>query len=395
VAPDDFFDDQWDEPSRTQETAPAQPPAEKPPPASEPGASERAHSRRPKAKTGVPRPSSMPNLEVGRLAALAVGIVILLMVLLLLARSCGGSSTSSKNQDYATAVTQALKTNDQAADQMRTLLRPTKPLKAKAAANVAQSAVTLEQKALSQAQAIKPTKQAEPYNTALISALSYRVNGLECFANALPTAYKAKPADGGKALALCNQRLLASDVVYSDSYEMPLNKALADASVDARVPDSVFLAPEDVSTVTPAGMTASLQRLKPGTAAHGLHGLSLGTVIAQSGSKNVTLQVGQVNAVTAASDLKFLVSATNGGNFTEVDVPVTVTLGTGQNAVSESGKIPQIQPNQTETVTITGFDTSALQFDQPMKLAVKVHPVVGEHTTSNNNATYQIAFSLG
>jgi len=256
VAPDDFFDDQWDEPSRTQETAPAQPPAEKPPPESEPGARERARPRRPTSKPSMPRPASMPNLEVGRLAALAVGIVILLMVLLLLARSCGGSSTSSKNQDYATAVTQALKTNDQAASAMGPLLRPTQPLKAGAATKVAQTAVTLEKKALSQAQAIKPTKQAEPYNTALISALSYRVNGLECFANALTTAYKAKPAaEGGRMLATCNQRLLASDVVYSDSYEMPLNKALADASVDARVPDSVFLAPDNVATVTPAGMT--------------------------------------------------------------------------------------------------------------------------------------------
>ena len=80
---------------------------------------------------------------------------------------------------------------------MRTLLHPTKPLKAEAATKAAQSAVTLEKQALSQAQAIKPTKQAEPYNTALISALSYRVNGLECFANALPTAYKDKPTSAG------------------------------------------------------------------------------------------------------------------------------------------------------------------------------------------------------
>lgn len=397
MAPDDFFDDQWDEPSRTQETAPAQPAAEPPTAPGEPAPPQAGQPRQRRERTGnVPRPPSMPNLEVGRLAALAAGIVILLLILVFLARSCGGSSTSSKNQDYVTAVTGALKINDQAAGQMRTLLRPTKPIKVGAATAQAQSALTLEKKALATAQAIKPTKQAQPYNAALISALTYRVNGLECFANALPAAYKAKPnAAGGAKLTPCTQRLLASDVVYSDSYEMPLNAALADASVDARVPDSVFLKPDEVSTVTAAGMGLALQRLKPATAAHGLHGLSLDTVIAESGSKTVTLQAGQVNQVTAAADLKFLISATNGGNFEELDVPVMLTLGSGKNAVTKTATIAQIEPGKTQTVEIGGIDTSSLQFDQAMKLTVTVKPVPGEHTTSNNHATYQIAFSLG
>ena len=76
-------------------------------------------------------------------------------------------------------------------------------------------------------------------------------------------------------------------------------------------------------------------------------------------------------------------------------MPVTIELGTGKNAVTKSATIAQIEPGKTQTVEITGIDTSALQFDQAMKLAVTVKAVPGEHTTSNNHATYQIAFSLG
>ena len=68
--------------------------------------------------------------------------------------------------------------------------------------------------------------------------------------------------------------------------------------------------------------------LKPGSVAHGLHGLQLDTVVARAGGKTVTLQVGTVNQVKATG-LTFLVTATNGGDFTEFDVPVKVTIGTG------------------------------------------------------------------
>ena len=50
--------------------------------------------------------------------------------------------------------------------------------------------------------------------------------------------------------------------------------------------------------LTPAGMASVLQRWKPSGATHGLHGLSLNTVVAKEGDgKLVTLQAGTVNAV--------------------------------------------------------------------------------------------------
>ena len=131
------------------------------------------------------------------------------------------------------------------------------------------------------------------------------------------------------------QRLLASDVVYADSYQARLNNDLSDAGVDVRAPSSVILPPASVNTVTPAGAGLMLQRLKPGAQGSGLHGMSLDSTVAQSGGNSVTLRPGgEVNQVKASSDLTFVVTATNGGDFQEFDIVVKVTLGEGSKARS-------------------------------------------------------------
>lgn len=419
---DDFFDDQWEEPSRTHETAPigrgeepgppAEPPAE---PTGEPVP--RRVPRRPArpARTrrgggggedgggggggGFKRPQSLENLEIGRLAVLAAGILVVILVLVLLARSCGGSSAESKNEEYLNQVKAALKKSSQAGVALNAILRAPRPLKSKAAVKQVKTAHDLMEQALNDASAIKPTKQAEAANPALIQALSYRVNGLQCLQQNLPQAYAAKQnVAGGKLLAPCMQRLLASDVVYADSYQARLNNDLSDAGVDVRAPDSVILPPASVNTVTPAGAGLMLQRLKPGAQGSGLHGMSLDSTVAQSGGKSVTLRPGgEVNQVKASSDLTFVVTATNGGDFQEFDIVVKVTLGEGSSAVTRTATIDQVGPKQKATVSVKGIatDSSNLDFGQDVKLTVLVTPVPGEQTTTNNKAVYTIAFTLG
>ena len=222
---------------------------------------------------GFKRPQALENLEIGRLAVLAAGILVVILVLVLLARSCGGSSAESKNEEYLNQVKAALKKSSQAGVALNAILRAPRPLKSKAAVKQVKTAHDLMEQALNDASAIKPTKQAEAANPALIQALSYRVNGLQCLQQNLPQAYAAKQnVAGGKLLAPCMQRLLASDVVYADSYQARLNNDLSDAGVDVRAPDSVILPPASVNTVTPAGAGLMLQRLKPGAQGSGLTG---------------------------------------------------------------------------------------------------------------------------
>ncbi|MFI5050999.1 MAG: hypothetical protein ACHQEA_14165, partial [Gaiellales bacterium] len=346
-----------------------------------------------------PRPQALENLELGRLAMLAAGILVVILVLVLLARSCGGSSAESKNEEYLNQVKAALKKSSQAGVALNAILRAPRPLKSKAAVKQVKTAHDLMQQALNDASAIEPTKQAEAANPALIQALSYRVNGLQCLQQNLPQAYQAKQnVAGGKLLAPCMQRLLASDVVYADSYQARLNNDLSDAGVDVRAPSSVILPPASVNTVTPAGAGLMLQRLKPGAQGSGLHGMSLDSTVAQSGGNSVTLRPGgEVNQVKASSDLTFVVTATNGGDFQEFDIVVKVTLGEGSKAVTRTATIDQVGPKQKATVSIKGIatDSSNLDFGQDVKLTVLVTPVPGEQTTTNNKAVYTIAFTLG
>jgi hypothetical protein len=253
------------------------------------------------------------------------------------------------------------------------------------------------QTAVTEAQKLKPTKQVESLQPWLIEALTYRVNGLDCMIKAMPQAYKqSRPTAAGTTLVPCTQRLLASDVMYKDSFYFPAGKALQADNIDVGVPTSTFLvSPDDQITLNSAGMGALIAHLKPGNVAHGLHGLKLDTVVAQSGDQTVTLQATSTTPVKAAG-LTFLVTATNGGNFTEFDVQVKITIGTGDSAIVKTGSIPEIQKGASETVSIGGFSSGSNlpEFGKTIPMKVEVVPVPGERTASNNSQTYNITFTL-
>ena len=54
--------------------------------------------------------------------------------------------------------------------------------------------------------------------------------------------------------------------------------------------------------------------------------------------------------------MSFLVTATNGGDFTEFNVPVKLTIGTGDNAVTRPAHPRDHRRAQSETVSIGGFE---------------------------------------
>ena len=337
---------------------------------------------------------SLEGLEWGRLGMLAAGIVVVVLVLLLLTRACSGSSATSKNQAYFNEVKTVLGKSDAAGAQLHDLLNSRQPVKLKQVRARLTTIRAQAQSAVTAATNLKPTKQVASLQPWLLQTLSYRVNGLDCMIGAMPQAYHAKPARaGGKLLVPCTQRMLASDIIYTDSYSQPAAATLHKDGIDVQVPTSVFLDESDAEVLTPAGMAAVLQRWKP-SAAHGLHGLSLNTVVAKQGDgKLVTLQAGTVNAVKVHG-MSFLITASNGGDFTEYNIPVTLTIGTGSNQVTKTATISQIQKGKTQTVTIGGFESTTLQFDKPVPLKVRVTPVPGERTASNNSQTYQVIFSL-
>jgi hypothetical protein len=339
---------------------------------------------------------ALEGLEWGRLGMLAAGIIVLVLVLLLLAKACGGSSATSKNEAFFAQVKSVLVKSGQAGTSLHDLLHSQQPVKRKAAITKLTAIRAQAQTAVTEAQALKPTTQVTALQPYLLQALSYRVNGIDCLIRALPQAYRAKPATAGGALLVpCTQILLASDIIYTNSYYAPASKALQDAGVEVQVPTSKFLSDGDVTVLTAAGMGSVLQRWKPGSVAHGLHGLNLDTVVAKDSTGQLTtLQVGTVNKVKA-SGLTFLITAHNGGNFPEFNIPVKVTIGLGKTKIVRTATIPQIDKGHTATVQITGFNSGAqLPFGPSVPMKVLVTPVPGERTTSNNSQTFQVTFTL-
>lgn len=340
--------------------------------------------------------ASLPPLEYRRLAGLGVGILVLILVLVLFARSCGGSSTKSSNEAYVQQLTtKVLKPSDDVAHRFAstiTLRRASLGLLQKRV-----DAQLAEMKSVrAAAAALKPTKQLLPYQPALLQALQFRITGLQCLSEGLKAAWAIKHAQAaGQGLSSCTARLLASDVVYSDSFASGANAALKQVGATG-VPTSQFLSGQQADLLTPGGIGAALQRLHPG-AVKGLHGTQLVSVVALP--KGNTLQAGPANRVVGNQSLVFVASVKNSGNFQEVSVPVKLTLqrvGSGKPPITKIVTIPSIAKGATAEARFSGLFTSSQPPDYSVqyKLTVRSERVPGEHVLSNNVLSYTVLFQI-
>jgi hypothetical protein len=340
--------------------------------------------------------ASLPPLQYRRLGALGAGILVVILVLLLLARGCSGSSAKSDNENYvSTLTTTVLKPSDDVAARFhKTIDLPAASLGIMR--NRLNGELTAMRTVRAHAQALKPTKQLAPYQSALLQALQFRVTGLECLTERITTAWKLKhPLAAGQQLYSCTGQLLASDYVYADSFATSADAALKQVGA-AGVPTSQFLPASELNLVTPIGIGQALQRLHPGSV-KGVHGTQMGSVVATPAN---TLQPGPTNQVKGNKDLVFVVSVKNSGNFTEVDVPVKLTLkrvNGGGTPIVETEHIASVAKGATATVRFTGLFASAQtapDYSVPYKLTVTSLKVPGEHNVTNNTSSYTVEFSI-
>lgn len=427
MPPDDFFDEDWEEPSRTQDTAITRPSGDgeertrgggqepdqgvrprqpRPPQRKRPA---RGGGRRTPQMPKMPKlpglgggsggggAVSLPDLEYRRLAGLAVGIIAVIVVLVLLARSCSGSSAKSANENYVSDLTtKVLKPSDNVAHSFHNAL----DLRAASLTQLQKSIDTdLSQmrSIRSQAAALKPTKQLELYQPALLQALQLRVTGLDCFSQNLSAAWNLKTARAaGAQLYQCMGQLLSSDYVYADFFADAANGELKKLGA-AGVPTSQFLRTSDLELMTPKGIGQAILALHPG-AVKGLHGTQLVSVVASPSGK--TLEPGPLNRIKGDSQLAFVATIKNSGHFTEVGVVVQLKLkppaGKGKTIVKKQ-TILRIAPGATEQVRFEGLfasTQSAPNYSTNYTLTVTSEKVPGEHNTSNNTQSFPVFFTL-
>ena len=235
------------------------------PPTEESSRSERLIPRRgPRGPQQPPRaPTNLtPLLRLIGLIAFAILIVVLLV---LWVQSCQETGKDKAYKSYLGKVSDVAGSSQQIGKQLSQVLLEQGLKEAQVEQRVSGLAHQ-EQLDVQRAQAITPPGTLRDEHQALIQALQYRVSGLNGLASALAATANTKDATrAGTVLASQMQRLLASDVIYQDSFKAPTSAELARQGVTgtndsggALIPDSNFLQSSDL--VTPAacaGRTSS------------------------------------------------------------------------------------------------------------------------------------------
>jgi hypothetical protein len=226
----------------------------------------------------------------------------------------------------------------------------------------------------------------------IVTAFQFRADAIGKIANLLPTAL----GDKGKQAAIDSiagqmQALLASDVIYSQRAIPALTSAFSKRGISEQFSNERFM--PDLGWLDPATVRTRLEKLSGAAgqaATPGLHGTSLESVTVQP-SGTVLTSTG-VNRVPLSNQLAFDVKVKNGGDSEETDVGVSIAIA-GAKKISVDQTTPRIAAGDSATVSIPITqkpDTGSVN-----TVTVTIAAVPGEKNTTNNKATYQVAFTGG
>jgi hypothetical protein len=369
------------------------------PPTQETSRTERLIPRRgPRGPQQPPRaPTNLtPLLRLIGLIAFAILIVVLLV---LWVQSCQESSKDKTYKSYMGKVSDVAGSSQQIGKQLSSVLLQQGLKESQLEQRVAGLA-RQEQLDVQRARAITPPGTLREEHQALIQALQFRVSGLNGLASALAATANTKDSTrAGTVLASQMQRLLASDVIYQDSFKAPASAELDRQGVTGTndsggplVPDSNFLQSSDL--VTPTAMVTVIDRIRGGTttpSTGGLRGTNLVSVKVQPAGTE--LSTSMQTTVVVRTNLSIDVTVEDSGDSQEANIPVTLRIvQSGVPDVVKKQTIGFINPGEQKTVSFTNFP--APSFQTPAQIKVEVQPVQGESNTSNNSADYPVIFSV-
>jgi CARDB len=381
----DFFDDEPEpfEPSE-EERQPRRPPPGGPP--------RRPHARPPVGFT--------PLLRLAGLIAFAILIIILFVFWI---SSCQGASKKSSYKHYLDKVSTVAKDSESIGRELNNALT-TQGTKFNDLTTKITGLAQREEQDVAAAQQMSPPGPLRLQHQQVIESLQFRVSGLHGLAAAFAQAARTPKNVSGNALNLLlppAQRLIASDVIWADLFQAPLQGTggvLQQQGVHGvAVPASKIVSIPDYGSSR--FWETILQRLVGGTStggttsgsSSGLHGTGLVSTKAEPG--NHLLSPNTENTVTASTDLGFAVTIQDTGDFQEVQVKVTLTIAQSPTPIVQTQTVDLIDPGQQKTVAFNNL--GQVQFATKTTVKVDVQPVPHEKNTSNNSAQYPVIFSLG
>ncbi len=372
----DFFDEEeppaWEEPEGF----------ESPPPDGE------RERRGGGSRFGPPR-NLTPLLRLIGLIALAILVVVLLVVWI---EGCTADAKRDRNSAYLADIGAVGNASARLGQQLSTLLTTPGLNQEDLDAKLGGYVQTAENQ-VQRAEDIDPPGPMVTPNAGAVESLRYRANGLRGLQTAFKESIDETDASiAGELLLAQTQRLLASDIIWTDSFREPAEVVLQEEGIEGLdVPSSEFVTADDL--VSPSSLAAIWQRIQgasTGGTPSGLHGNQIASVKALPSGLNLSTTTETTIQVT--DDLAFEVSVTDSGESQEVRVKVTLTIPKQPDPIVLTETIPIIDPGETKTVR---FEVGALvPFGEQTTVKVDVDPVPGETNTSNNTAEYPVIFTL-
>jgi hypothetical protein len=342
-----------------------------------------------------------------RLLVLLAFAVILIVVIALVVRDCQRSQLEDSYTSYINGVAQIQTQSAEQGARLRQVIanpRGQRPPQLR----VAILGISKDAQALvDEAEDLDPPGALNAAQRSLITALQYRVAGLNSLGDNLPALLQRDDAQTKAAgIAKPMQRFLASDVIYEDSFKGPAIKALEDDDItgievpalQAFLPNASYASPDGARSLLPdlQRRTAAAQGGGDDGASTGnLRGTSLESTIAMP--SETRLVPGEVATVQSTELLKWSVTVKNGGDFDEQDVVVRASFfypATPNDVDTREVPIPSIASGETTTVEIPGPSSDKVVFGDQGTLVIEVDPVSGETRTENNKAEYPVKITI-
>jgi len=350
---------------------------------------------RPRAITDGPGGGGRSNVGSRRIVALAVGVALLLL-LVLATRGCLESRKERAYRDYVREVTALTRESRQQSEAFFALF----------GGRGSQGAIELENRVnelrvgadqlVDRAKAADRPDELAVANRYLIDVLEFRRDGLGAIARPLPEAARGRGSEAGRVAAeMLN--FLTSDVLYTQRFVPEAERALArggylsDAPIPRQEREVTFLADVDFlsSTFVTERLAGTDAAPTDAEATPGVHGTELlGVTVAPDGTP---LAADGSTTLSGGEDISFAVEIMNGGESTEKDIPITVTVMGGPEPITVEDTLGSIEAGATESVTIPLAATPPT--GQPVTVEVEVGQVPGEEVADNNSASYQVTFS--
>jgi hypothetical protein len=354
----------------------------------------RSESRRP-----PPRGPGVDSQTLWIRRGIALGVGVLVIVLLVLGvKGCVSARKKQAFRNYSRDVSSLMQESNQERDQLFNLLKtPTSGTPSPVDVTNNANGVTVQAEQL--VDRANGTGHPGEMGTAqryLMEVLTFRRDGIAAVAADLRNAL----GDTGRQaattkLAADMQNFLASDVIYTQRFTPEFEKQLKKENLlnEESVPKSAFL--PDIQWLSPTVVADRIGRIRGGsstsstTAAPGLHGTSLDSVVVKPGGQ--TLSTTQAVAIPFNSQVSFDVKATNGGDNDEANVKVRITISGAGKPITVEQTIPSFPKGTSQTINVPLAQKPTA--GQPVHIKVQILPVPGEKKLDNNSATYSAVFT--